>query len=323
MRFWAVVKYELLWNIRKRKFLGMLVLAFALATLSLVLPTLLSGFIGQPLGKNPDYVVSSGSAISGLGFFLFGLVTVMNTVSSEFESGTIIPLLTKPISRTTVFLGKLTGAVITLLPVYLLLFAYQIIGGTLVYGPQSNLNLVVLVLLGSLVSTMVWMGVVLALGSVSKSTMLAALVAFGIFIGISIVGGTVASFSGQQWIMTYLPGSGASGYTNLTATTTVNVTSQGFNATTGALGGLGASVSSGTDAIGSALVAYALNPMANVTFYKTAIQYQPGGVSTTMVPLYSEPLWFVALRALAVASIYIVAFSLISWYAIRRAQVTE
>jgi len=88
-RFWAVVRYELLWNIRKKKFLGMLVVAFVFATLGLVLPAILSNTTGQPLSQNPDYVISSGPG--ALGFFLFALVTVMNSISGEFESGTIVP----------------------------------------------------------------------------------------------------------------------------------------------------------------------------------------------------------------------------------------
>ncbi|MDH5788563.1 MAG: hypothetical protein OEZ40_09775, partial [Candidatus Bathyarchaeota archaeon] len=73
-RFWAIVKYELLWNIRKKKFLGMVLVAFVFATLGLALPVILSNIIGQPLSQNPDYAVSSSPG--ALAFFLFALVTV-------------------------------------------------------------------------------------------------------------------------------------------------------------------------------------------------------------------------------------------------------
>lgn len=320
-RFWGVVIYELLWNLRKKKLIGMVIIAFALATLSLALPTLLGGLTGESSVRNPQYVIE-GASIGGLGFFLFGLVTAMNSMSSEFEGGTIIPLLTKPVSRTVIFLGKLTGAFLTLVPVYVLLFIYQVIGGTLVYGPQSDLNLVVFVLLGSLLSTTVWIAIVFALGSISRSTLLTALVAFGVFVGLSIVGTTVASFSGQQWVLTYLPGSGATGYTNLTATTSINVTQQGINGTSGATG-LGISVSSGTDSIGATLATLVLHPSASVTFFRQVIQIGASGVTTTMVPTYTEPLWFVAAEAILIAAAYVFAFCVLSWFFFRRAEVTE
>lgn len=306
-RFWAVVKYELLWNIRKKKFIGMVVVAFALATLSLALPPILSNVIGQPLSQNPDYVVGSGTGIGGLGLFLFAVVTVMNSISGEFESGTIVPLLTKPVSRTMVFLGKLFAAFITLLSAYAVLFVYTTIGGTIVYGPQNNLHLVPLSLLGSIISTFVWIAIVLAIGSISKSSLIAALGAFGIFIALFITDPIVSLFSDQAWILTYVPGSGATGYI------------KGLGAQTPYTPGL--SVSTGTDNIAANLINYALHPSLNVTFYKIS-GFQPGG-SPLMIELYSEPLSLILLRSITVATTYILVFLFISWYAFRRAQVLE
>jgi len=296
-RFWAVVKYELLWNIRKKKFLGMVVVAFVFATLGLALPVILSNTIGQPPSQNPDYAVGSGPG--ALGFFLFALVTVMNSISGEFESGTIVPLLTKPVSRTMIFLGKLFAAFITLLSVYVVLFVYTAIGGTIVYGPQNNLHLVPLSLLGSIISTFVWIAIVLAIGSLSKSSLIAALGAFGIFMALLISTPIISIFSDQAWILTYLPGSGASG----------NIKD------------LGKSVSTGTDNIAANLINYVLHPSSDVTFFKIGM-FRPGEPSS-MIELYVEPLSLILLRSITVALTYILAFSLISWYALKRAQVLE
>jgi len=293
-RFWAIVKYELLWNIRKKKLLGMTILVFVLVTLGLVLPVILSNAIGQPLSQNPDYVVSSNPG--ALVFFLFAIVTVMNSISGEFESGTIVPLLTKPVSRTMVFLGKLFAAFITLLSVYVVLFMYTTIGATIVYGPQNNLHLVPLSLLGSIISTFVWVAIVLAIGSLSKSSLIAALGAFGIFMALLISVPIVSIFSDQAWVLTYVPGSGI----------------------TGSIEGLGKSVSTGTDNIAATLITYVLYPSSNVTFYKRgALQFGQSPI------LYVEPLSLILLRSIAVALTYILAFSLISWYAFKRAQILE
>jgi ABC-type transport system involved in multi-copper enzyme maturation permease subunit len=275
----------------------MVVIAFVFATLGLALPVILSSMIDQPLSQNPDYAVGSGPG--ALGFFLFALVTVMNSISGEFESGTIVPLLTKPVSRTMVFLGKLFAAFIMLLSVYAVLFVYTAIGGTLVYGPQNNLYLVPLSLLGSIITTFVWISIVLAIGSVSKSSLIAALGAFGIFAALLISAPIVSLFSDQAWVLTYLPGNGAAG----------------------SMKDLGRSVSTGTDSVASNLINYILHPSSSVTFSKIG-GFQPGQ-PPSMIELYVEPLSLVLLRSIAVAAIYVLVFSFISWYALKRAQVLE
>ena len=125
--FLAVVRYELLWNIRKKKFLAILILAFGLASLTLFLPVVLNNANNLPTEPNPNYVITTGTGVGSFGFFLFALVTVMNSISGEFESGSIVPLLTKPISRTTVYVGKLFAAVVT--AVGSLRLAHNLYGG--------------------------------------------------------------------------------------------------------------------------------------------------------------------------------------------------
>ena len=305
-RFWAVVKYELLWNIRKKKFLGVIVVAFALATLSLSLPVLLSNMIGQPLEQNPDYVISTGAGIGGLGMFLFAVVIVMNSISGEFESGTIVPLLTKPVSRTMVFLGKLFAAFITLLSAYAILFIYMAVGGTIIYGPQNNLHLLPLSLLGTVVSTFVWIAIVLAIGIISKSSLIAALGTFGIFIALTISSPIISIFTDQAWILNYVPGSGMTGYI------------KGTNPQTPYTPGI--AVSTGTDNIAANLINYALYPTSNVTFFNISTLM---GQSQQMVETYTEPLSIVLVRSVLVASTYIITFLSISWYSFKQAQISE
>jgi len=301
--FLAVVRYELLWNIRKKKFLGVLILAFVFASLALVLPVILNNINNLPTEPNPDYVVTTGIGFGGFAFFLFALVSVMNSISGEFESGSIIPLLTKPVSRTTIYLGKIFAAFLTVLVAYILLTIYLALGGFIIYGPQNNMHLVSISLLGSIMSTMIWMAIVLAMGSISKSSMLAALLGFGIWFGLNIASGILSVFSNQAWVLTYAPGSGASG--------TLNISDQNIQS----------SISTGTDAIATNLITYILNPTANVTFIRIEFDPNRGGI---IVPLgYTEPLSLVIARSIAVAAVYILVFNFIAWYALKRAQVTE
>jgi ABC-type transport system involved in multi-copper enzyme maturation permease subunit len=235
----------------------------------------------------------------------------MNSISGEFESGSITPLLTKPVSRTTVYLGKIFAALLTVLGAYVLLTIYMAAGGYAIYGPQNNLHLIFITLLGSIMSTLVWMSIVLAMGSVSKSSMLAALLGIGVWFGLNIASGIISAFSNQAWIATYFPGSGASGTTGTPGPINqINITTE--------------SVSTGTDGIAANLINYILNPAINVTFYRielTGIGQGPGGI--IQVPSYSEPLSLIVARSIAVAVVYILVFNFIAWYALKRAQIAE
>jgi ABC-type transport system involved in multi-copper enzyme maturation permease subunit len=305
-RFWAVVRYEMIWNIRKKKFIGILIIAFVIATLSWAVPVIFSNATGQPISSDPDYVTTFNAG--GFMFFLFALATAMNSISSEFESGTIIPLLTKPVSRTMVFLGKLFAAFIIILVTYTMLFAYTAIGGIAVYGPQNNLQLVPLSLLGNVVSTFIWIAILLAMGALSKSTIVAAIAALGLFLALFFALPTVSFFTGPSPALNYVPGSGASGTMNITQG--LNVTSRSINA--------------GTDYIGVNLVNAVLYSSANVNFTKLNFQIQNGQfIQLPPTLLYTEPTSLVALRSLGVAFTYIFVFLLIAWYAFKRAQVLE
>jgi ABC-type transport system involved in multi-copper enzyme maturation permease subunit len=302
--FLAIVRYELLWNLRKKKFLGVLILAFAFATLVLFLRPILNNLNNLPTEADPNYVITTGIGVGSIGFFLFALVSVMNSISGEFESGSILPLLTKPVSRTTVYLGKIFAAFLTILGAFVLLIIYIGIGGSIIYGPQNNLHLLSITLVGSIISTLVWMGIVIAIGSVSKSSMLAALLGIGVWLGINIASGILTVFPSQAWVLTYAPGNGAIATLGALPANQTN------------LAGL-SSISTGTDGIATNLITYILHPDQTVTYYKIDFR-------TTQASLIgSEPLSTMVIRSIVVAAIYIFVFNLIAWYALKRAQVAE
>jgi len=304
-RFSAMVKYELLWNIRKKKFLGIIVVAFALTTLSLVVPVIMYNVMGLPIGQNPDYVIGAGTGLGGLAFFLFAVATVMNSISGEFESGSIVPLLTKPISRTTIFLGKLSAAFLTILAAYTVILVYFAIGGTIIYGPQNNLHLTLLSLIGNIFSTFVWVALVLAIGSISKSSLIAALGGFGVWLATYLIAPIISMFSGQAWILTYVPGTGATGYI------------LGLPGQSPLVPGM--AVTTGMDAIGSNLINYLLHPSEEVNFYKTRF----GIPLFTDPPLYTEALSIIVFRSVLLTTAYILVFLFVSWFTFKRAQVLE
>jgi ABC-type transport system involved in multi-copper enzyme maturation permease subunit len=235
--------------------------------------------------------------------FLFALITAMNSISSEFESGTIVPLLTKPVSRTMVFLGKLLAAFIIILVTYTILFVYIVIGSALIYGPQNNLHLVPLGLFGNILSTFIWIAIILAAGALSKSTILSTLVALGFFIGILFAVPIVSLFAGPSPALSYVPGSGASG---------IMITAQGP-----------ITVSAGTDNVGANLINYALYSSANVDFNKTSVDIQDGQPRITQIFAYSEPISLITSRSVGIAAVYTIVFLVVAWVAFKRAQILE
>jgi ABC-type transport system involved in multi-copper enzyme maturation permease subunit len=294
----------MLWNIRKKKFIGVIIIAFVIVTLVLAVPVILSYLTGTPITADPNFAIASGG--SSFVFFLFALGTAMNSFSSEFENGTIVPLLTKPVSRTMVFLGKLFGAFVIIIISYIILFAYTTVGSIFVYGPQNNLQLMPLLLLGSLISTFIWVALLFAMGAVTKNTILTVLVALGLFLSLFIALPIVSVFAGASPSLNYLPGSGAADGSMLVGNTTL-------------------SISTGTDNLGVNLVNYALYPSGNVTFSKidiSAVQAGETSIPTTGV-LYAESTSLIALRALGVAFVYIFVFLFIAWIALKRSEIME
>jgi len=300
-RFWAVVRYEMLWNIRKKKFLGLVIVAFIFATLIWALPVFSSAATGQPIETNSNFAVTF--SIPSIGSFLFALIVSMNSISSEYESGTIVPLLTKPVSRTMVFLGKLLATFIIILVTYTIIFAYGVISGAIVYGPQNNLHLLPLGLVGNILSTFIWITLILAAGALSKSTIISTLVAFGLFFGLLFAVPIISVFAGPSPALNYFPGSGASG---------TMITTQGP-----------ITIGAGTDSIGINLINYVLYPSANVDFNMTRIELQGSQPLLTQVYAYSETLSEITSRSVATALAYTIIFLLIAWIALKSAQILE
>ncbi|UCE96910.1 MAG: hypothetical protein JSV51_04835, partial [Candidatus Bathyarchaeota archaeon] len=131
----------------------------------------------------------------------------------------------------------------------------------------------------------------------------AALGALGIWFGTNIICSILGVLSGQGWILTYIPGSGNTGF--------VGESPQ-----------IGIPVSTGTDSIGPNLVNYILHPSWIVTYFKINFSGStPGQIFGE--ELYSEPLSAVIFTSVAVALVYLIAFVGISWYLFKRAQVAE
>ena len=158
-------------------------------------------------------------------------------------------------------------------------------------------------LLGNVLSTFIWITIILAAGAISKSTIVSSLIALGVFIGLLLAVPIVSVFAGPSPALNFVPSGGASGRM---------ITSQGP-----------ITVGAGTDNIGVNLINYALYPTANVDFNRTNIQIQGDQPNITQTFAYSEPISVITLRSVATATTYIIVFLIIAWFAFKRAQVLE
>jgi ABC-type transport system involved in multi-copper enzyme maturation permease subunit len=302
--FLAIVYYEFLWNLRKKKIVGLFILVFAIVTLELALPPLLDYYNGVPLTPNSNVVFDFFNRLSGIFLFLIAVATTMNTISGEFETGSITPLLTKPVSKNTVFLGKVVASLLTLLGIYAFLTVYVTVGGILIEGSQNNLQLIPLGLLGLVLATMVWGSLVILLGTLSKSSLVAALGSFGVWIGVTIAGSVLGSVFGQTTVLFYAPGSGATGSASGCGPGRLEA---------------GGTFSTGTDNLGYMLMQWALNGSTTLNF--CGFRFRAGATETFLAS--SDTIANVALRDLGVTLTYLAVFLFLSWYAFRRSQIIE
>jgi ABC-type transport system involved in multi-copper enzyme maturation permease subunit len=302
--FLAILYYEFLWNLRKKKIVGLFILVFAIVTLELALPPLLDYYNGVPLTPNSNVVFDFFNRLTGIFLFLIAVATTMNTISGEFETGSITPLLTKPVSKNTVFLGKIVASFLTLLGIYAFLTVYVTVGGILIEGSQNNLQLIPLGLVGLILATMVWGSLVILLGTLSKSSLVAALGSFGVWIGVTIAGGVLGSVFGQTTILFYAPGSGATGSTGGCGPGRLEA---------------GGTFATGTDNLGYMLMQWALNGSTTLNF--CGFRFRGGATETFLAS--SDTIANVALRDLGVTLAYLAVFLFLSWYAFRRAQIIE
>ena len=271
----------------------------------LALPPLLGYINGVPLTPNPNTVSDFFGGLQGIFLFLIAVAATMNTVSGEFETGSITPLLTKPVSKNTVFVGKMVASVLTLLGIYAFLTVYVIVSALVIEGPQNNLQLAPLGLVGLTIATMVWASIVILIGTVSKSSLVAALASFGIYIGLTIAGAILGAVYGQTAILFYAPGSGATG-------------------STGSCGveGVATTFPTGTDNLGYLLMQLALIP--NTVLNYCGVRLRGGGMQgAELFTSSTSTIADAALRALGVSAAYIAVLLVVSWYAFRRSQIIE
>jgi ABC-type transport system involved in multi-copper enzyme maturation permease subunit len=296
-KFRALLKYELLWNLRKRKLQAVLLIVVVVQIITFVLPLTLSYITGQTIQPDPYRALSSPS---GFFMFLIAIAIGMNSIPEEFEQGRAHVLFSKPVSRSLIFLAKSVAALIILTIAYIILYLTGLGLSYAIYGPQENMILSPVLILGILLSTLIYLSQVFFLGASSKSSIIAALGSFGILIALGIISGVLGAFAGQAWIADYIPSQGQSG---------IIVDNR-------------IPIQTGTDNLGVILSQFIINPNANVNVtYITGFQLGPPPTPITETQIIS--ISQIAFRALGVALAYMIPLMFGSWILFKRTEVKE
>lgn len=208
----SIIKYELKWDLRKMKIYISLSIV---ASLSLIV-TIYMGNIVHIIDKQDYWLTSLTFLSTSLFLFLMGGPVTMNTISGEFESGSIVPLLSRPVSRTEVFFGKAIASFIIVLFEMILLGVILATVSTIMMGAQSNLYQLGIYILTLATSTFVYASLTMMLSSITKNSTAAILGAFGIMFGIQISLSIYSLVNSAQTWFILLPFIGSDNLTNYT-----------------------------------------------------------------------------------------------------------
>ena len=214
---WAVVRYELAWDMKKKRtYIIVGLFLFAAFVYGYLLPTI----NGKSFTTEPNELGVSFSSdlwwvlvhnlafnigVSGVFPLLIGGFIAADTIASEFDYNTIVPLLSQPVRRSEVYAGKLLEKVLLLLVVSILFTLVVIAGSEVSVGAQSHLEMIPLVIFAEFGAFLEYTALAFLVGSLARSgsMVLGILIAAFFLILVSVL--ILAAYFGEQESMFFLP----------------------------------------------------------------------------------------------------------------------
>lgn len=233
----AVAGYELRSSLKRRKVLAVVAVIVAFSALTFILgpyyETQYFGTAPNPFAAvTPHYDFAFGGET---GFLVLAVIMAVDQLSGEFEQGTLEMLLAKPVFRWEVYGGKLAAGAVLLAAAIGAAVLVDIPVATIMYGPQRNLFILTAYVAGWFLTGMVFLSMVYAIASLTKSTVLTVAITL-LYWAVVYSVPNVASL----WFMDFVPGWGA------------GLSQPG--------------VGSGVSGIGSLLAYHMLNPAGQVAY---------------------------------------------------------
>lgn len=203
--FSTIARYELHSYPKRKKIVGVVAIILLFSGLTFVLgPFLETQYFGVSPDPNavvgPHYDFAFGGET---GFLVLSLVLAVDGITGEFEGRTIEVLFSKPISKGAVYLGKLAAGATVLLVAFGGAALVDVLAGTVMYGPQNDLLVLVAYVAGWFFAGLVFLSMIYAVASFTKSTALTIAITL-VYWTMVYAEPNVASF----WFMDFLPGWG-------------------------------------------------------------------------------------------------------------------
>lgn len=213
----VLVEYELLRSLARRRVLLLLTATLLLEVAIYFVLTRL-----PPLFVNPirQYAWSVGLIAPSTALLHVLAITIGASASSEeYETGTADFWFTRPISRLEYFAGKTLGGLLLLGSIIALYSSLALVLSWYAFGPQSRLDALVLGIAASLASAAPSFALGVALGELTRRSMIAILLGGILFFGSVLFqsyANVVAVLNNDTSLLeiaSYLPSWGAVGYT--------------------------------------------------------------------------------------------------------------
>lgn len=216
-KVWAVARYELTWDLRKKRtYIILSLFVFAALVFGYLLPTIVGKSIvtgttlqGVSLGSDLWWVsvhnLAYNTFVSGLFPLFIGGFIAADSIGSEFDANTIVPLLSQPVRRAEVYAGKLLEKVLFLLVVSTVFTLLVVAGSEASLGAQSHLAMIPLVVLAEFGAFLEFTALAFLVGSLVRSgtTTLGVLITVFILILGTVL--TASLYAGEQEYMFLLP----------------------------------------------------------------------------------------------------------------------
>jgi ABC-type transport system involved in multi-copper enzyme maturation permease subunit len=214
---WAITRYELTWDLRKKRtYIVVGLFLFAAFVFGFLWPVIWGKSVttaqlqvGVSFGSDLWWVAAVWIAFnyiaSGLFPLFIGGFMSADSLASEFDSGTAIPLLSQPIRRVEVYFGKFLAKVFLLLAVSILFTLLVLAGSEASVGAQTHLEMFPLLVFAELGAFLEFAALTFLIGSLSRSGAMVLGVLIAVFFMLIVTTGVLEFHSGFQESMLFLP----------------------------------------------------------------------------------------------------------------------
>ena len=180
-KLWAVVRYELTWDLRKKRtYIVVSLFLFLGFVFGYLFPVIVGKSIttgqtqlGISFGGELWWVeavyLAFNTFMSGLFLLFVGGFTSADSLASEFDSGTIVPLLSQPVRRIELYFGKFLAKVLFLFAVSVFFTLLVLVASEASVGAQTHLDMFPLLVFAEFGAFLEFAALAFFFGSFSRS----------------------------------------------------------------------------------------------------------------------------------------------------------